>query len=165
MDIKLKQKLQEEFHWLCEKYSLRELTIDLALRDATIFNEGKNEAFICDSIEKGNLQTTLCISYSKDSSLSKTDLLVLRKYLKVHSHLPFWYLYHEYGHLLEVDKIVHKHGIAEANSYITAQLKSVDSLITSIKSEIKYKELAMEKSADLFAINTYMNRVKELMFF
>lgn len=165
MDDRLKNKLKKEFEELLILHPTKNLVVSLELGDAEKFSLPNNDAFICDKIDEYKNDITIVIHYNNKNFLTETDKLMLKRFNVIKEHLPFWYLYHEYGHLLELDECLVKSGFKGTKNWLSSQTVEIERLMDEKNKDEQYKNLVFEKNADLFANNFYMTKVKELKVF
>lgn len=162
MDKKIEKEIVKEFKWLQKTFPLRFITIDMYINSLQAKVAKKNEILLCDFFSRGKAEVNIMFLYDTENPLTQTDIFTINQLNIKKEYLPFWYLYHEYGHAIEIDKHTGKEGIENTKKWLEKIENEIQS--THYKNVFSYKETVEEKNADLFAIRTYMNRVKEWSF-
>lgn len=164
--------LRREFQWLKKQYPLKYLQIE----PLTIFNlensiseekiipykeTGISQFFIGDDIHFGIL-FELHPSYE----LNEHDIWLTSLHNIKEEHFYYWLLYHEYGHLIDMNTMRKKHNthfILESIDQHEKHILHLKKMKRSKQIEEQtiyhfYRELPFEKRADTFANEIYQQR-------
>lgn len=174
---KIKLQLKTEFEWLKFAYPISEYKIeDIKIFDAKSYNlseeddfeetyeEKEIDGFIYNLEAENVLTYGICMIIDDKVVAEETDKIIMKKNkIKDEKHLMFYILYHEYGHLIEIEEILKEKGEEGLEVSMEEYDLKVEELmekffygeITEKEMDKKYRELKKEEYADSFANKIY----------
>lgn len=178
-----KRRITEEYQWLREVYPIEEFgEIPLKIYNAKDYNESYGslhqdeykekeiDAFVTDMYMNDEIKMAIFLIISEDYEKDKSDEIVLKNGNIEEKHFYYWLLYHEYGHLLQLQRTYNKHGVKGIMEQKEEESEEVDKItslyfsgkISDEEYDIKYRELWFEKEADNTANKIYDIRKQNL---
>jgi hypothetical protein len=178
----VKEKIKSEYFWLRENYPLPLFSeIKLKIFNPNAYNMifGQDEPYkekeiggvVLDKLEEEILEFNIILILAKHWEIDEADEYTLNKYKVNPQHLPFWILYHEYGHIVDVHNVYKKRGLKGLEKYyenVEQEIIKLEQKMEKKKLNYKevnerYKKLKTERKADEFAEERYKERIVKII--
>lgn len=160
----IKKEIQKEYQWLQKKFPIT-FTHDICLHLISSDEEQYSAVFF--DLEKNSW--VIHMEIKTEPVFDEYDKKRLTRYeIPQTEDVYFFMLYHEYGHIWEIEQLSYKVGFEKAMEYMKQYERDVndlldkreEALITEDELNHQYENLSPELFAEKFAVATFNKRKK-----
>lgn len=170
----LRESMNIEFKWLQNQFTVnyfKEINLKIyntGSEQSSSWGEEKNGYLMYD-IDEPDEGCDILLFLNSQLILDEMDRHILKEYQIDDGYdLYYFMLYHEFGHLLDIQHTFTKHGydgMYEKLEGYERERKEIEKLwdeekINESEAQERYRKLAFENSADLFAFDIYHKRIE-----
>lgn len=171
--------LKKEYDWLREQYPTDKIHVEKELKLFDIKKYENNNGWeiseeISASIHEwwaeGTPHFGIMMELEETVMLDQHDIDLMKKNKVNETHLYFWMLYHEYGHLVQMNETVKNKGLDALIEELNENNEEVEKIfilheknkISEQEADKRYRELWFEQYADNFANKIYSIKKESL---